>query len=393
MNSQKELERRKQGAVLGALVADSASLGLHWLYDFQRVSQVGGSVPEFIKPDKRHYEDVAGFFAHPMKESGDLTHYGEQLIVSLCSLAENKGEWKPFHYLETFCNTFGYGGRFHGYIDGSTFGTLENYRIANDSLMLSAETAASGIEKYPLMVIKELFQTIGLSASGDELIKPILKSMNEIFDDEKVMEQVEVVVRYYEKNRTCVLGADDNQVPSFSKLPPLVACYAGDSSLYDRVEEAIRITNNNDEAVNYGLFGVRALENVILGESIESSLKSALHISDKTVKDKIRASLNFEYDTLNQLGEEFGTNCIVNKAFPVVSAILNKTPNYVTGIRENILVAGDNAGRSIFLGAMLGAAYGIDSSKGIPLDWLKKVKFLPEYLKLIDRALNIEKQE
>ena len=100
MSLQKNIETRKQGAILGALVADAASLGFHWLYDAERIAQIGGMTPEFVLPNKSHYENVAGFFAHPMKKVGELTHYGEQLLVGLRSLAENKGEWKPFHYLE-----------------------------------------------------------------------------------------------------------------------------------------------------------------------------------------------------------------------------------------------------------------------------------------------------
>ncbi len=388
---EKNIEIRKQNAILGALVADAASLGMHWLYDVERISQVAGKTPEFITPNKSHYENVAGFFAHPMKEAGDLTHYGEQLVVGLRSLAENSGEWKPFHYLETFRHTFDCGGSFHGYIDASTSGTIANYRQEKIRLMEKAKAEAPGIEKYPLMVVDELFQTIGLSASGEELIAPILKSMSEIFTDEKIMKQLEAVVRSYEKNRTCILGfSEDNQVPSFSKLPPLVACYAGDPKLSDKVEEAIRITSDNDEAVMYSMFAAKALELVILGESIPKALKAAVDGADKIVKEKINHALNFEYQTLMQLGKEYGTNCIVHQAFPVSTAILNKAPNYKTGVRENILASGDNAGRSIFVGAMLGAAYCADPSKSIPASWLTKVKGSKEYIKLIGDVLKSE---
>jgi len=386
MNSPQQIEVRKQGAILGALVADAASLGFHWLYDAERISQIGGETPEFFAPDKCHYKDVAGFFAHSMKEVGELTHYGEQLVVSLRSLADNRGNWQPFHYLETFCNTFDRGGSFHGYIDGSTLGTLTNYSVASDTMMESAKAVVPNIEKYPLMVIKEFFQTKGLSASGDELIKPILESMSKIFADRNTMEQVEKVLRYYEKNRSFIHGADDNQVPSFSKLPPLVTCYAGDPTLLQRVEEAIRITNNNDEAVMFSLFAARALEQVILGETIPYALRSAAEASDKIVQSKILASLDFEYKTLSQLGQEFGMDCIVHKAFPVSSAILNTAPDYVTGIRKNILAAGDNAGRSIFVGSMLGAAYGIGSRQGIPFSWIGKLKSISQYLELIEQV-------
>jgi len=390
-HSQENIELRKQNAIIGALVADAASLGLHWLYDAERISQVAGEAPEFITPNRSHYENVAGFFSHPMKESGEVTQYGEQCVVSLRSLAENNGKWKPFHYLETFRQAFDCGGSFHGYIDASTSGTLANYHKAKIKLMEDAKAEAPGIEKYPLMVATELFQTIGLSASGEELIRPILKSMSAIFTDEKIMKQLESVVRYYEKNRTYILGyPEDNQVPSYSKLPPLVACYAGDPSLYDKVEEAIRITSDNDEAVMYSLFGAKALEQVILGESIPKALQVASESSDKLVKEKINHSLNFEYKTLMELGKEYGTNCIVHQAFPVSAAILNKAPNYITGVRENILASGDNAGRSIFVGAMLGAAFCTDPAKTIPASWLAKMKSLPEYLRLTAEALKIE---
>jgi len=387
-DEKKEIENRKQNAIIGALVADAASLGFHWLYDAQRISEVAGDNPEFITPNKAHYEGVAGFFAHPMKEAGELTHYGEQLIAGLRSLAENNGEWKPFHYLESFRDAFDCGGSFHGYIDASTSGTLSNYHKAKSSLIEKAQAQAPGIEKHPMMVVNELFQTIGLAAKGEELIRPMLKSMREIFPDEKVMKQLEMVVRYYEKNRTYVMGAhDDNQVPSYTKLPPLVACYAGDPSLYDKVEEAIRITSDNDEAVMYSLFGARALEQVILGRSIPEALKIANEASEKRVQEQIKHSLSFEYETLKQLGDQYGTNCIVHQAFPVSTAILKKSSNYVDGVRDNILASGDNAGRSIFVGSMLGAAYCNEPGKGIPASWLEKVKFINEYTELVNKSL------
>lgn len=44
-------------AVLGALVADSAALGLHWLYDPQRIAIIEASKGlAFLQPDPAHYE-------------------------------------------------------------------------------------------------------------------------------------------------------------------------------------------------------------------------------------------------------------------------------------------------------------------------------------------------
>ncbi len=368
-------------------MADAATLGFHWLYDPERVAKVGGATPEFFAPDEDHYEGVAGYFAHPGKQVGEQTHYGEQMIVALRSLAESGGEWKPFHYLSVFCEHFDRGGRFNGYIDAATSGTLSNFNKANESLLSDAEKTAPGIEDYPLMIAKKYSQTKGLQASGDELVELVLKTARILFTDSKTLDQIEKVVRFYDERRTFLHGADDNQIPAFSKVPPIVARYAGDPDLLTKVEEAVRITNNNDEAVAFCLYGARALERVILGDSISDALKTAVAASSDSVQSKILPSLDFNYDTPSQVSEKFGMVCYVHETLPAASAILNNAPDYVTGVRDNILAAGDNAGRSLFVGALLGAAHGLGSKNGIPLSWLSKLKHLDERLVAIERAL------
>lgn len=60
-------------AILGALTADAAALGLHWLYDAERLRnlQSEGSLA-FRTPDAAAYQGVMGFFAHAGKASGRL---------------------------------------------------------------------------------------------------------------------------------------------------------------------------------------------------------------------------------------------------------------------------------------------------------------------------------
>ena len=42
-------------ALAGGWVADAASLGLHWLYDSQRIQEVGGPSPEFLPPKADYF--------------------------------------------------------------------------------------------------------------------------------------------------------------------------------------------------------------------------------------------------------------------------------------------------------------------------------------------------
>lgn len=113
-------------AVLGALTADAAALGLHWLYDTDRLAQVAGDQVVFRQPRIKDYEGFTGYFAHGRRKAGDISHYGESLMVMLQSLAENNGEFAINHYQRIFKLHFGPGGPFVGYIDNATRITLQN---------------------------------------------------------------------------------------------------------------------------------------------------------------------------------------------------------------------------------------------------------------------------
>lgn len=322
--------QRKHGVVLGALVADAASLGFHWLYDPDRLAAVAGEHPEFAEPDKNNYEGVAGYFAHGHAEPGDGTHYGEQLAVALRSLAANGGTWDAHHYLAEFRATFERGGSFHGYIDASTSGTLDNAKKAEANANSNVEGA---------------------------------------------------------KDWSAIQGAYDRQISAFSKLPPIVARYAGDPALTEIVDEAVRVTNNNDEAVEYALFGAMALEKVVLGASIPDALRGVAAESPDGVRERVESALDLKETRAKQIGQHFGQACYAKDAIPVSVAILRDRNTFADGVRANILAAGDNAGRSIFVGAMLGAAGGIEGD-GIPLSWLARLHGLSDYMLLTESAVS-----
>lgn len=45
------------GTILGALVADAAAVGFHWLYDQTRIKEIAPESPEFRKPTARSLSD------------------------------------------------------------------------------------------------------------------------------------------------------------------------------------------------------------------------------------------------------------------------------------------------------------------------------------------------
>jgi ADP-ribosylglycohydrolase len=106
--------------VIGALVADAASLGLHWIYDPDRIRQIEKDVGlVFLQPDANHYSGVKGYFAHGNKQAGEFSGYGENCLQILKHLSLH-GEFDRRAYQQEFCAYFGPGGEYIGYVDSPT---------------------------------------------------------------------------------------------------------------------------------------------------------------------------------------------------------------------------------------------------------------------------------
>jgi ADP-ribosylglycohydrolase len=58
--------------------------------------------------------------------------------------------------------------------------------------------------------------------------------------------------------------------------------------------------------------------------------------------------------------------------------------SYEEGVRSNALAGGDNASRSVYLGALLGAAHGL---QGVPAAWRAKVGGWGEFEAAIDAVV------
>ena len=300
---------RQQLSVLGAAVADAATLGFHWLYDQQRIRSLESQSPEFHQHKKADYKDVSGYFAHQARSCGQFSQYGEQLKAMLQSLIANDGKYEKSQYQSSFVETFGYGGSYVGYIDRPTRKTLDNIAQAGDGL-----------------------------------------------DD----------AQFY--------GADDSQIPALSKLPALVAAYSNDDSLPQLVESAVRVTNNNDSAVEYAQFFTQLLTVAIQ----TGDIKQVIAASAKSNKYPLVAPLMeavFEFADVSTpvATEKWGMACELNLGTPSIIHNLTTAADYAQGVQANIYAGGDSCGRSIFLGAILGACYGQDAANGIPVQWVDKV--------------------
>ena len=137
---------RAQAAILGALTADAAALGLHWLYDPERIATLDPVA--FRDPDPEDFADAKGVFVHHGKRAGDGSHYAALLRVAMQALAEGAEVFDPADMQSRLEETFGYGGTWAGYVDRPVRGTLAN--LAAD------RRAPSGVEDDQLPALAAL---------------------------------------------------------------------------------------------------------------------------------------------------------------------------------------------------------------------------------------------
>ena len=324
----KNLDNPLAGTIIGALVADAASLGFHWLYDQKRIREICPECPEFKSPVAADYNGVPGYYAHGCKHGGDFSQYGEQAMVLLRSLVAKGGTYDKAHYENLFCDFFGYGGQYVGYIDHPTRDTLNNVARAEA-------------------------------------------------DKQKD-----------EKDKGVYHGANDVQLPALAKLPALIAAYSGTNELQEVVESAIRVTNNSDLAVDFGLSAASIIEAVIQGSSPEKAVSQTIEKAPQHIAELIKKAISLSPEDNLKVTSTFGTSCKL--AYGVPSTIHNvvTADSYSAAIRKNIYAGGDSCGRAILLGAILGAAYGIGGEKGIPVIWIEKLNGKDEVVSLVTQLLN-----
>lgn len=99
--------------VLGSFIGDSLALGVHWIYDQAQIKREHGRVASLKAPGPGSY--------HPGKGAGHLTHYGDQALVLLESIAFS-GRFDLADFAARWRAMFE--GGYTGYVDRATRNTL-----------------------------------------------------------------------------------------------------------------------------------------------------------------------------------------------------------------------------------------------------------------------------
>jgi ADP-ribosylglycohydrolase len=121
-----------EAMVLASFAADSLALGAHWIYDTNRIDTELGRVDDLKTPPPDTY--------HPTKARGDFTHYGDQALTLLESVAASGG-FDLTHFAQAWQALFG---SYTGYRDRATTETLANFEAGRPPEASGSESADLG---------------------------------------------------------------------------------------------------------------------------------------------------------------------------------------------------------------------------------------------------------
>jgi ADP-ribosylglycohydrolase len=297
------MKGNEKAMVLGSFLADSFSLGVHWIYDTTRIEKEFGRVESFLKPLPGSY--------HSTKDKGEFTHYGDQAMVLLESIA-SKGLFDLHDFSSRWQALFR---DYRGYYDQATKATLSNL------------------------------------AKG----KPIEEA-----------------------------GAPSSELAGAGRIAPLVALYRDDpAALVNAAKAQTRMTHNDPLVIESAEFFARVSWMTLRGQPPADAMKETA----KERFDGTPISLWVEKG-LESKGEEsvvaigqFGQSCHVDEAFPGIVHLISRHENDLKeALIQCVMSGGDNAGRGMIVGMVLGAYLG---EKSLPREWLSSLKKKQEILKLL----------
>lgn len=129
------------GLVFGSFVADALALGAHWIYDQDELQHSFGRITDFLTPRKNSY--------HPHKHAGEQTHYGDQALILLDSLAVQR-RYDHADFAQRWQHLWV---NYPDYIDQATKDTLKNLEkgIPHDQAASSSEELGGAARLAPLL--------------------------------------------------------------------------------------------------------------------------------------------------------------------------------------------------------------------------------------------------
>jgi len=143
-------------ALDGALVADAATMGLHWMYDQEQIKKI----------------EATGDVLFAAKKVGEQSQYGQSVLVVADTMRAH-GKYSVAEHQKHFFNTFGPCGSYHGFADRPTKALVAKCISEGENL---PEVSGSDDDQLPaLCAVPALFAN---GASADVVASAVTVTAN-----------------------------------------------------------------------------------------------------------------------------------------------------------------------------------------------------------------------
>lgn len=126
------MKTHAQAMVLASFLGDSFALGAHWIYDTKKIASQFGRIDHLLAPASDSY--------HPRRGKGEFTHYGDQSLLLLQTLADRKG-YDPAYFADKWQQ---FSTEYDGYLDKATKETLANMTAGKNHLLSGSGSSDLG---------------------------------------------------------------------------------------------------------------------------------------------------------------------------------------------------------------------------------------------------------
>ena len=332
------LEDRISGALFGMFIGDALAMPVHWYYDTNALRRDYGEVAHFMQPRNPHPDSILWRSSYsPPNSKADILH--EQ--------AQYWGK-KGIHY--------------HQFLKAGE-NTL-NLSLARELLILLQQKGSYSTEIWLERMIN--FMT----SSG---------SHNDTYAEEYLRH---FFIAYAQGNKPDESGRDDeHHIGGYSLMLPLVITYSQrpEFALQTSLEH-LALTHGGPAMHAWGGVIARALLCAIQGQPLRDSIMRAVQESNVDIDVMLLEALA-DYPDNSVVGKHFSSACYVEYAVPATLYLaLKYDGSPERGLIANTMCGGDNAGRGAVLGALLGAAHGINAW---PSKWINGLRNPPPVVQLI----------
>ena len=372
--------KKMESALLGAVVADSASMGLHWIYDTARLAEVGGDAPEFHVPDATNYEGVVGVFAHGGRPVGSLSRYGATVELVANQMKTDGGVFNAPANAARFLSAFGYGGSFVGYVDHPAAGALDVIRKRDSEIEASFRGLTDRIPFHTIVAIGPFVQHIASDSEvgdAESRLRSALEGFPDVSLDDEQMALVIARIDSLHERYWSPTGVPDLQLPVLAPVIPaaLAAAARGldDTAYLSAVRTAAHLTHTEDNALAVGDFVASMIKLLLAGSALEPAIESSLPMLPAELEARVTDALNRSWGSTVAAAEELGMSCALAEGLPLSLVTLTRAESYIDAVRTTILCGGDSCGRGLLVGAIAGLMWGTDGSTGVPQEWVGKV--------------------